>query len=55
MFLTLSFTLRRASTGENNPNNEIQITSDRPVTVEIYWDNGTQSKTVAVSGGAAAE
>ncbi len=29
MFMTLSFTLRRASTGENNPNNEITIRQNR--------------------------
>ena len=29
MFLTLSFTLRRASTGENNPNNEMTIQQNR--------------------------
>ena len=29
MFLTLSFTIRRASTGENNPNNEMSIVENR--------------------------
>ena len=29
---------------------QVQIKSDRPVTVEIYWDEGQQSKTVTVSG-----
>ena len=29
---------------------QVQIKSDRPVTVEIYWDEGRQCKTVTVSG-----
>jgi len=29
---------------------QVEIVSDRPVTVEIYWDNGTRTKTVDVAG-----
>lgn len=100
LFLTLSFTLNRAYTGINNPNNEMTITpnrfasenefismkrererlpsfkeeranlpkpvwdghddiadepkveirSDKPVTVEIFWNEGRQSKTLTVGG-----
>ena len=37
----------RGSTAEEP---QVHIESDRPVTVEIYWDGGRQSKTVTLTG-----
>lgn len=45
---TLSLTCGARSDISEEP--QVEITSDRPVTVEIYWDNGTQTKTVDVTG-----
>ena len=39
-----------AERGDISEEPQVEIRSDRPVTVEIFWDEGRQSKTVAVGG-----
>ena len=45
---TLSLTCEARGRLSEEP--KVEIKSDRPVTVEIFWDGGRQSKTVTVSG-----
>ena len=46
---TLSLLCEERGSAAEEP--QVTITSDQPVTVEIYWDGGSQSKTVAAGPG----
>ncbi len=39
-----------AERGDASEEPQVEIRSDKPVTVEIFWDEGRQSKTIAVNG-----
>ena len=45
---TLTLLCESRSSAAEEP--QVEITSDRPVTVEIFWNNGRSSKTVQVKG-----
>ena len=45
---TLSLLCHERSSAAEEP--QVEIRSDRPVTVEIFWDEGRRSKTVTVDG-----
>ena len=42
---TLSLQCAARQSAADEP--QVTITSDKPVTVQIFWNNGTQSKTVS--------
>lgn len=45
---TLSLLCGERSSTADEP--QVEIRSNRPVTVELYWDEGRQSRTITVDG-----
>ena len=39
-----------AKRGDISEEPQVEIQSDKPVTIEIFWDSGSQSKTITAGG-----